>query len=77
MTMIHVMTMVVAMLQCQTMSNNVKQCQTTCLLAGRNDDDTCDDDGGCKDLLEDVDLEAVLVAAKEQSVDPSEYQLHV
>ena len=31
----------------------------------------------CGDLLEDIDLEAVLVAAKEQSIDPSEYQLHI
>ena len=31
----------------------------------------------CGDLLEDVDLEAVLVATKEQSIDPSEYQLHI
>ena len=28
------------------------------------------------DLLEDIDLEAVLVATKEHSVDPGEYQLH-
>ena len=29
------------------------------------------------DLLEDIDLEAVLVAAKKQSVDPGEYELYV
>ena len=33
------------------------------------------DDGG--DLLEDVDLEAVLVAAKEQSIYPGEYKLDI
>ena len=41
----------------------------------KSDNDEDDDD--CGDLLEDVDLETVLVAAKEQSVDPGEYQLDI
>ena len=36
-----------------------------------------DYDNDCGDLLEDVDLETVLVAAKEQSVDPCENELDI
>ena len=44
--------------------------------ADKIDDD--EDDDVCRgDLLEDIDLEAVLVATEEQSVDPGEYELYV